>query len=98
MSIRPVFTTMGQQSRASLGNDKRYRCNGDKPHKPDGDPSPHNTKAVSAKKQRMTRYAQALAEGMTREQAARSVEIGLDTARTYERELKEQQRGAGRDA
>lgn len=97
MSIKPVFTTMGQSSRASLGNDKRYVYGGSKPLKQEADPPPHNTKAVSAKQQRMARYAECLAEGMTREQSAERVGIGLDTAKTYDRELKERQRRERRD-
>lgn len=95
MSIKPVFTTMGQSSRASLGNDKRYVYGGSKPLKQEADPPPHNTKAVSAKQRRMAEYDQALKKGATREEAAEQVGIGLDTAKTYERELEDRQRGEG---
>ncbi len=109
MTFKVISSTMGRSTPSTVaedaGRDSGYRWRkipgwtpGDRRYRDSGgDPPPHNTKAVSAKQQRMARYAECRADGMTREQAAEQVEIGLDTARTYEREIREQQRRAARD-
>ena len=92
MSIRPVSTTMGVSTPASVAEGTRYyRYNGDQPYRgPDRSRDlPQNAKAMSAKQRRMAEYNRLqLEEHLTKEQAAERIGISPSTMHYYERAFK----------
>lgn len=101
MTIKITASTMGVSTPASVGNGKPYRWRGlCEP----GDPRyreavkplpPAMAEAVRAKAERFREFCQYRDDGASVAQAARLIEVSIATARTYERERKEQQREGG---
>ena len=69
--------------------DRRYR---DKTTEPSGGSSLHNLKSSASRRERLAEFASYLEQGLTAAQAGKLLKIAPKTARTYWRELKEQQR------
>ena len=88
MTIKPVSTTMGQQSLAGISGVGYYRYNGKQPLKEEDRPSsplPQNVKATSAKQRRMAEFTRRRLAGESREQAAAALKIAPSTMNYYER-------------
>lgn len=100
MSIKPVSTTMGVSSPATLNEGTgRYRYRGNKPDPPPpSEPLPQNAKATSAKQQRMAEYDRRRLDGQSKEQAADGIGISKCTMHFYEREFKAQHPQEAADA
>ena len=100
-----VYSTMGQSSLSDLALGKPYRYRGDSSWTP-GDPRfrepetrrpgppPGHPNSAGMKAERFARFSQARADGASIIEAARITGVAIKTARTYERERREQQRGA----
>jgi len=54
---------------------------------------PANAKAMAGRKERLAEFAGYLDQGLTAQQAGKLIGIAPKTAKAYERELKDQQRG-----
>jgi hypothetical protein len=87
VSIRPVSTTMGQQSLAGISGVGWYVYRGKRPHQESGpsSPLPQNVKATSAKERRMAEFTRRRLAGESREQAAAALKIAPSTMNYYER-------------
>lgn len=91
MSIKPLMTTMGVSTPASVAEGTRYYTyNGDQPyHGPDRSRDlPQNAKAMSAKQKRMAEYVRLRLKKVPKEQAAEQIGISPSTMHYYEREFK----------
>ena len=94
MTIKVTSTTMGQQSRASLGNGKPYRWHGLEPGQETPEPAPRgcNAKASARRQERIAEYARLRLGGASKEEAGRQVGLrSLSAVADYEREFQEQQ-------
>jgi hypothetical protein len=92
VSIRPISTTMGQSSPASVASGTGYyRYRGNQPDKktPPSEPLPQNRNATAAKRKRVAEYTRRRLEGESKEQAAAALGIKASTASYYERAFKE---------
>jgi hypothetical protein len=69
--------------------DKHYR---NQTPEPDGGSSLHNLKSSASRRERLAEFASHLEQGRTVPEAAKLLKIALKTARTYARELNDQQR------
>ena len=98
MSIRPVYSTMGQQSPASVAEGTGYyRYRGNRPLRGPDAPSPFARPGNRQSKEKAERFAEFCRlveqEGLTPAEAGIRIGIAANTARAYERERLDQQRG-----
>lgn len=99
MSIRPVYSTMGQQSPASVAEGTGYyRYRGNQPLRGPDAPSPMARTDNRQSREKAARFAEfrRLREQenpLTVLEAGERVGIAVNTARAYERERLEQRRG-----
>jgi hypothetical protein len=104
MSVKMTALTSGQSSPASVATGTGfYRWRGHADWTPNDPRFREETSGAPAvckaeKAVRLKEFAGYLEQGLTAQQAGRLIGIAAKTARTYERELQEQQRGDGRDA
>jgi hypothetical protein len=86
VTIKPVSTTMGQQSLAGISGVGWYRYRGSKAdEKSPSELLPQNRKATTAKQKRMAEYTRRRLAKETKEQAAAAIEISASTMGYYER-------------
>lgn len=100
MSVKVTAITSGQQSRASLGNGKYYRYNGDQPDRQRGErkPLPQNRAATAAKRKRVAEYTRLRLEGKSKDEAAQAIGISASTMGYYERAFRDERPEVARDA
>jgi len=105
VTFKVTASTMGQSSPASVAGDgsRGYRWRGNEdwePNHPDyreEKPSSGPAAQRSEKAARLAEFAGYLADGCSAQQAGRLMGLAPKTARTYARQLAEQQRGEVRD-
>lgn len=90
--IKATFTTMGQQSRASIAAGAGwYRYGGSKPEQADpAEPLPQNRNASAAKRARLAEYTRLRLDGKTKDEAAQEIRVKASTASYYEREFRDE--------
>ena len=93
MSIRPVSTTMGQQTLAGISGVGWYRYNGKQPlEKPEcpSAPLPQNVKATTAKEKRFAEFTRLRLEGKDKNEAGAAIGVSSSTAGYYDRAFLEE--------